>query len=98
MSNAPTVSLPPWVERPTLDIDLSRPISQLAADLPAEARAAGAKLLRAILPSIPKRRGASPIGCGCGRCGASSARRPAWPDWLTPTGATSSSPTFLTIC
>jgi hypothetical protein len=41
------------VERPTLDIDLSRPVSQLAADLPAEARADGARLLRAILPSIP---------------------------------------------
>jgi hypothetical protein len=44
----------PWVERPGLDFDLSRPARQLAADLPPDAQAAGRRLLDAILPSIPR--------------------------------------------
>jgi hypothetical protein len=44
---------PPWVERPGLDFDLGRPVSQLA-DLPPDALAAGRQLLDAILPTIPR--------------------------------------------
>ena len=45
MSNGPNVYLL-WAERPTRDLDLSRPIDQLAVDLPSESRVAGARLLR----------------------------------------------------
>jgi len=44
MNDGATVPATPWAERPTLDFDLSRPVSQLAATL-----------LGAILPSIPRR-------------------------------------------
>ena len=45
---------PPWAERPRLDLDLDRPIRQLAADLPPDVLAAGPRLLEAILPAIPR--------------------------------------------
>jgi hypothetical protein len=50
-----TVPAPPWAERPTFDFDLSRPVSELAATLPAAAVEAGGRLLGAVLPSIPRR-------------------------------------------
>jgi hypothetical protein len=52
--NGTTAILPPWVERPTLNFDLSRPVSDLAVTLPRDAVDAGRGLLRGILPSIPR--------------------------------------------
>jgi hypothetical protein len=54
MTNGATVPAPPWAERPALDFDLSRPVTQLAATLPPGALDAGCRLLGAILPSIPR--------------------------------------------
>jgi hypothetical protein len=54
MSDGAAAPAPPWAERPALDFDLSRPVSQLAATLPPDALAAGERLLRAILPTIPR--------------------------------------------
>jgi hypothetical protein len=43
----------PWVERPLLDIDLTRPSAQRYADVPADALAAGQRLLGAVLREVP---------------------------------------------
>jgi hypothetical protein len=43
----------PWVERPTLDIDLGKPVEDRYAKIPREAIAAGARLLSAVTESIP---------------------------------------------
>jgi hypothetical protein len=43
----------PWVERPTLDIDLDQPIDERFANIPQEAIEAGAELLAAIRAAIP---------------------------------------------
>jgi hypothetical protein len=50
-----TLPAPPWAERPGLDIDLGRPVSDLAATLPRDVLASGRRLLDAILPVIPRR-------------------------------------------
>jgi hypothetical protein len=55
MKEDATVPAPPWAERPTLEFDLSRPVSQLAATVPPAALEEGRRLLGAILPSIPRR-------------------------------------------
>ncbi|HEX5270655.1 MAG TPA: C45 family peptidase [Gemmataceae bacterium] len=55
MKDDATVPAPPWAERPTLDFDLSRPITQLAATLPPGALESGRRLLGAILAEIPPR-------------------------------------------
>src|SRR5262249_23745210 len=43
----------PWVERPTIDLDLDRPLRQRWQDVPAEAVAAGRRLLDAVLREVP---------------------------------------------
>jgi hypothetical protein len=55
MKDGATVPAPPWAERPTLDFNLSRPVSELAAALPPGALDAGRRLLGAVLASIPRR-------------------------------------------
>jgi hypothetical protein len=44
----------PWVERPTLDIDLAEPPSRRFAAIPTEAFALGRRLLDAVLREVPR--------------------------------------------
>lgn len=55
MNDGTPVPSLPWAERPALDFDLSRPISELAATLPPAALAAGRRLLAAVLAEIPRK-------------------------------------------
>jgi hypothetical protein len=43
----------PWVERPTIEIDLARPVARRYADVPPDARAAGRRILAAVLREAP---------------------------------------------
>lgn len=45
----------PWVERPVLEFDVAKPIAERVADVPAEARAAGLRLLEAVRTQIPSK-------------------------------------------
>ena len=45
--------MPPWVERPTITIDLSRVRRGVPADLPPEAIAASKALLGEVMATIP---------------------------------------------
>src|SRR6516225_3176990 len=43
----------PWVERPTLEIDLAKPIEERYDTVPQEALAAGRRLLDVVLKDMP---------------------------------------------
>src|SRR5260370_37142866 len=47
------VSMVPWVERPSIDIDLDRPPDKRYAAVPQEAFAAGKRLLAAVMEQVP---------------------------------------------
>src|SRR5262245_39173558 len=43
----------PWMERPTIEIDLARPHARRYADVPPDALEAGRRLLAAVLREVP---------------------------------------------
>src|SRR5260370_128094 len=47
------VSMVPWVERPSIDIDLDRPPDKRYAAVPQEAFAAGKRLLASVMEQVP---------------------------------------------
>src|ERR1700686_4241735 len=45
----------PWVERPTLTVDLDKPAAHRFRDIPCEAMEAGQRLLAAVTDAIPRK-------------------------------------------